>query len=99
MKKTREIHYLWSEWQTIPAEMKNHLFMKRSLVGKWHYHYENKNGVIGLIKIQVPIFSPSFKMNHKYMWEACGILEFQRFHTKKEAEKEIYKSLKEPYKK
>ncbi len=99
MKKTKEIHSLWSEWQTIPSEMKNHLFMKKSLVGKWHYHYENKNGIIGLIKIQVPSFTTSFKIDTQYMWEACGVLEFQRFRTKKEAEKEIYKSLKEAFKK
>lgn len=69
--------------------------MKKSLIGKWHYHYENKNGIIGLIKIQVPTFNLKLKMNRQYMWEACGVLEFQRFRTKKEAEKEIYKALKE----
>ncbi len=77
--------------------------MKKSLVGKWHYHYENKNGVIGLIKIQVPIFgrvrlkklSLETGIPCIYMWEACGILEFQRFRTKADAEVEIYKALKE----
>ena len=86
---------MWVEWNTIPESMKRHLFMKESLVGKWHYHYENKNGIIGLIKIQMPIFTPSLKLYGEYKWEACGILEFQRFRTKKEAEKEIYKALKE----
>ncbi len=78
--------------------------MKKSLVGKWHYHYENKNGIVGLIKIQVPQFRMSFppkKISIKrgiptqYMWEACGILEFQRYRTKKQAEVAIYKALKE----
>ena len=61
---------------------------------------------IGLIKIQVPDFRLvtkfSFKkgiLSCKYMWEACGVLEFERFGTKKEAEAKIYKTLKEPAKK
>ncbi len=83
--------------------MKTHLFLKKSLIGKWHYHYENKNGTIGLIKIQVPIFGrvslKPLKLEDGipciYMWEACGVLEFQRFRTKKDAEIEIYKALGE----
>ena len=86
---------MWVEWNTIPAELKTHLFMKESLVGKWHYHYENKNGTIGLLKIQTPSFDLKWKMHREYTWEACGVLEYQRFRTKKEAEIEIYKSLKE----
>ena len=65
------------------------------IVGKWHYHYENKNGIIGLIKIQTPSFNTRFTMDMTYMWEACGVLDFQRFRTKKDAEVEIYKALKE----
>lgn len=102
MKKTRELHPVWLEWQSIPKEMKEHLHMKKPLIGKWHYHYENENGVIGLIRIQVPNFRPrpgkiSLMMGipTQYMWEACGVLEFQRFRTKKDAEDEIYKALKE----
>lgn len=102
MKRTRELHPVWTEWQSIPEEMKKDLHMKKSLVGKWHYHYENKNGVIGLIKIQVPVFrfkprkiSLETGIPTQYMWEACGILEYRRFRTKKEAEIEIYKALKE----
>ena len=102
MKKTRELHAVWLEWNTIPDVMRKDLHMKKSLIGKWHYHYENKNGMIGLIKIQVP----QFRFRPKkitlqtgiptiYMWEACGILEFRRFRTKKQAEIEIYKALKE----
>ena len=102
MKKTKELHQVWVEWNTIPAEMKEHMHMKKSLIGKWHYHYENKNGVIGLIRIQVPRFTMKpFKKNNPlvlythYMWEACGILEFRRFPTKKDAEVAIYNALKE----
>lgn len=101
MKKTRELHPVWVEWQSIPDVMRKELHMKKSLVGKWHYHYENKNGVIGLIKIQVPVFNfrPKITLERgisvKYMWEACGVLEFRRFRTKKEAEIEIYDALSE----
>jgi hypothetical protein len=102
VKRTRELHPVWVEWHTIPVEMKNHLFMKKPLIGKWHYQYENKNGVIGLIKIQVPQFrlrpkkiSLTMGIPTQYMWEACGVLEFQRFRTKAAAEEEIYKALKE----
>ncbi len=102
MKRTRDLHPVWLEWQSIPAQMRTHLFMKKPLIGKWHYHYENKNGVIGLVKIQVPQFRLRPKkislekgIPTQYMWEACGILEFQRFRTKKDAEIEIYKALKE----
>jgi len=95
MKKTREIHPIWDEWNGLPKELKNKLFMKKSLIGKWHYHYENKNGIIGLIRIAIPSFDLSYKMDYRYMWEACGVLEFQRFRTKKDAEVEIYKALQE----
>lgn len=96
MKRTRELHPIWVEWNTIPKEMKTHLFMKQSLVGKYHYHYENKNGTIGLISIRMPLFDLNMKHKTRLMWEACGVLEFQRFRTKKQAEIEIYKALKEP---
>lgn len=109
MKETKELHPVWLEWNSIPEQMKQHLHMKKSLIGKWHYHYENKNGIIGLIKIQMPIFGrvrprkTSYFLKNgiptRYVWEACGIMEFQRFGTKKEAEIEIYKALKEKKKK
>ena len=95
MKKTKEIHLMWTEWASISDELKNKLFMKKSIVGKWHYYYKNKNGIIGLIRIAVPSFDLSYKMDYRYMWESCGVLEFRRFRTKKEAEVEIYKALKE----
>lgn len=96
MKKTREIHQMWKEWESMPDELKQRLFSNKSLVGKWHYHYENKNGRVGLIRIQVPGFNFSFKKcNMPYKWEACGVLEYRRFSTKEEAEIEIYKALKE----
>jgi hypothetical protein len=103
MKKTKDLHPVWVEWHSIPVEMKQHLFMKKPLIGTWHYHYENKNGIIGLIQIQVPQFRLHPKpitledgIPTKFMWEACGVLDFQRFRTKADAEKEIYKALKEP---
>lgn len=95
MKRTKEFHHVWVEWNHIPKELRTRLFMKKSLIGKWHYHYENKNGIIGLIKIATLSFDLSFKIDYRYMWEACGVLEFRRFRTKKEAEIEIYKALKE----
>ena len=86
---------MWKEWESMPEEFKNKQYFKKSLVGKWHYHFENKNGTIGLIRIQVPGFNFKKIGSFPYMWEACGILEYQRFNTKEQAEKEIYKALKE----
>ena len=86
---------MWKEWQSMPDEFKNRLFMKKSLVGKWHYHYENKNGRIGLIRIQCPKFNLKTINEYGYVWEGCGVLDFERFGTMKEAEKAIYKALKE----
>lgn len=91
MKITKEIHPLWKEWDKMPQELKNHLFTKKSILGKWHYHYENKNGIIGLVRL-------NHSMNllkEGHCWEACGVLEYQRFFTKKEAEKIIYEALHE----
>lgn len=95
LKRTKEIHPTWEEWQQIPHELKNRLFMKKSLIGKWHYHYENKNGIIGLIRIQMPVFDLKKFGTYRYVWEACGILEYRRFGTKAKAEDIIYNALKE----
>ena len=98
MKKTKEEHQMWTEYQKFPKELKDKL-MSGCLIGRWHYHYENKNGIIGLVRIQCGVnFTKSgkWKMDNM-MWEACGVLDFQRFATKKEAEIAIYKTLKEKY--
>lgn len=70
MNKTKEIHSMWKEWELMPDEFKNRLFMKKSLVGKWHYQYENKNGRIGLIRIQCPTFNLKNFRECRYVWEA-----------------------------
>jgi len=91
LKKTKEIHPLWKEWSQMPDEILGRLCFKRSILGKWHYHYENKNGKIGLVRLN---HSMSL-LGDGHCWEACGVLEFQRFSTKKQAETAIYKALKE----
>lgn len=93
LKKTKELHPVWLEYDQMPQEIKNRtrFLRKRSIIGKWHYHYENKNGRIGLVRLN---HSMSLSRDG-HCWEACGVLDFQRFYTKKEAEIEIYKALKE----
>lgn len=95
MKVTKEIHDGWKGYENLPKEIKDKLMMG-NMFGKYHYHYTNENGTIGLIKIQcaTPFLNGS-EFGMAMMWEACGVLDFQRFATKKEAEKEIYKALKE----
>lgn len=91
MKVTKEIHPLWREWSKFPTALKDGLYMRRPIIGKWHYHYENKNGIIGLVRL-----NHSMNLNREgHCWEACGVLEFQRFTTKREAEKAIYEALNE----
>lgn len=94
MKKTRIIHHLYKEWQKIPKEIRNHKFFdKKCIVGKWHYHYKNKNGEIGLVRFN---YNFNFKNRKNYCYEACGVLDFQRFDTLREAENTIYEKLGEP---
>ena len=105
MKETRDLHPIWMEWNVMPEDYKRQQYMKKSIVGKWHYHYENKNGRIGLVKIQASDFGFLTRKSKpkdypcRYVWEACGVLEFEQFATKKMAEAKIYKTLKEPAKK
>ncbi len=92
MKKTREVHHLYKNWQKIPKELVDiPYFENRCIVGKWHYHYENKNGRIGLVR-----FNHGINYDEKkYHYEACGTLDFQRFSTLSQAEDAIYKKLGE----
>lgn len=87
MKVTKEIHSMWKAEKGIMALLPKGTDWR--LIGKWHYHYENKNGIVGLIKIRSPWHKP------RWLWEACGVLDFQKFATRKDAEVEIYKELKE----
>lgn len=93
MIKTREKHRMWEELEKMPKELREKLQMLPTLIGKWHYHYENKNGRIGLIRL-----NNSFVWKKKsHCYEACGVLDFERFRTKELAEIAIYKALKEEY--
>ena len=94
MKKTREVHRLYENWQKLPKEIRNTpYFARKCIVGKWHYHYENENGRIGLVKFNHGLdFNEN---NHHY--EACGTLDFERFQTLTQAEEAIYKKLGEKY--
>ncbi len=91
MKKTREIHSLYKHWQKIPKEIRNTpYFDRKCIVGKWHYHYENKNGRIGLVRLN---HSLNFSNEDGFHYEECGTLDFERFHTLSQAEEAIYKKL------
>ena len=95
MKETRERHNLWKHWKEFPQELKDQL---PSIVGKWHYHYENKNGKIGLVRLNNGIRWDKKKNQWRgHVYEACGALDFQQFNKKKNAEIAIYKALKEKY--
>jgi len=97
MKKTRCVHHLYKEWQKLPKDIRFQRLYPRCIVGKWHYHYENKNGKeIGLVRFNHNIhgmgFSDKAKQHH---YEACGTLDFERFSTLSQAEEAIYKKLGE----
>jgi len=92
MKKTRCVHNLYKEWQKLPKEIRKLRYFKGGcLVGKWHYHYENKNGRIGLVRFNSDL---NF-ISSKNCYEACGTLDFERFSSISEAESAIYKKLGE----
>lgn len=92
MKKTRNIHHLYKTWQKLPIEIRNHSYFPRPcIVGKWHYHYKNKNGEIGLVRFN---HSLAYEENG-FHYEACGTLDFERFETLSQAENAIYKKLGE----
>lgn len=99
MRKTREVHGLWKEYEKIPKKLRDQ-FGFPPIIGKWHYHYENKNGRIGLVRLNHGLH---FEIKNRkligHCYEACGKLDFERFHTKKEAEIAIYKALEEKFQK
>lgn len=90
MKITKEIHELWKAEKIIARVMPRLNQLDLRMIGKWHYHYKNKNGEIGLIRIKAPW------CKSKWAWEACGVLDFTRYPTRKAAEVEIYHALREP---
>ena len=91
MKVTKTIHQMWKAEQTIIGMLKpRQRLLDMRMIGKWHYNYKNDNGEIGLIKIKSPLFKEGWQ------WEACGVLEYKRFPTRKAAEVKIYEALKEP---
>ena len=95
MKVTREEHGLWKEWDSKSLEKK---YLMPPIVGKWHYHYENQNGTIGLIKLNTGIRFEGEKMTWRgHVYEACGVLDFKQFKTKEDAEIAIYSALGEEY--
>ncbi len=95
MKKTRTVHNLYQEWLKLPKEIRDYrYFAQGCIVGKWHYHYKNKNGEIGLVRFN---YNLDFNSKRKYSYEACGTLDFERFSTLQEAESAIYKKLGEHY--
>lgn len=92
MKKTRTIHKIYREWLKLPKEIRNiRYFNGQCIIGKWHYHYKNKNGEIGLVR-----FNHSLNFTeHGFHYEACGTLDFARFSTLEKAESAIYEKLGE----
>jgi len=88
---------MWEEYQKMPKEFTSKL---PPMLGKWHYHYENKNGRIGLVKLMdIFPFGIGDKSSLGYCYEACGVLNFKQFYSLKDAERAIYKALKEKYSK
>ncbi len=100
MKETREMHQMWKHMARLPKKLREDLYQKMPpILGKWYYYYENKNGKVGLARInhglRLQLGPNGGWIGHHY--EACGHLEYQRFTTKKLAEIAIYRALKEPY--
>jgi len=95
MKETRVMHQMWKHMAKLPKKMRDELNEKLPpVLGKWYYYYENKNGRVGLARIN-NLFP--FKGEGKHHYEACGHLDYKTFKTKKEAEIAIYKTLDEKY--
>ncbi len=99
MKETRIMHHLWKEMARLPKKVRDEFNEKLPpILGKWYYYYENKNGKVGLARInhglEFTLKNGKFAGHH---YEACGHLDFQRFRTKKQAEIAIYKALDEKY--
>ncbi len=99
MKETRIMHHLWKEMARLPKKVRDEFNEKLPpMLGKWYYYYENKNGKVGLARInhglEFTLKNGRFLGHH---YEACGHLDFQRFRTKKQAEIAIYKVLDEKY--
>ncbi len=93
------MHHLWREMARLPKKVRDEFNEKLPpMLGKWYYYYENKNGKVGLARInhglEFTLKNGQFLGHH---YEACGHLDFQRFRTKKLAEIAIYKALKESY--
>ena len=95
MKKTRTIHYLYLEWRKLPKELRcNPVFNDTCIVGKWHYHYENQNGKISVVRFNHQFIMCNKKPQH-HIYETCGTMDYAQFNTLYEAEAAIYKKLKE----
>ena len=100
MKQTRIMHKMWKEMARLPKKVREDIEQKiPPMLGKWYYYYENKNGRIGLARINdYPFwFGKKDKMRTPHHYEACGHLDYETFKTKKDAEIAIYKALKEKY--
>lgn len=84
---------MWAAYQKMPKEITSKI---PPMFGKWHYHYENKNGRIGLIKL-IDNYPPIIrdKKSQGYCYEACGVLDFKQFYSIIDAEKAICKALGE----
>lgn len=99
MKESRIMHGLWKEMARLPKKIRDEFNEKLPpMLGKWYYYYENKNGRVGLARINhgldFTLKNGQFVGHH---YEACGHLDYKRFRTKRLAEIAIYKCLKEPY--
>lgn len=96
MKETRVMHGMWKEMARLPKVMRDEFNEKLPpMLGKWYYYYENKNGKVGLARVNDYFMFKKGKNSHHY--EACGHLDYERFKTKKQAEIAIYKVLNEKY--
>lgn len=100
MKETRKMHKIWKEMASLSKKTRDEFNEKfPSMLGKWYYYYENKNGKIGLARINDVFLMDMMGQKKACHYEACGHLDYEKFKTKKAAEIAIYKALGEKYSK
>jgi len=83
IKIERRIHDIWKGQRQVQKIIKMEIPFGR--IGKYHYFYSSKKGIISLIKV----------VGITTSWEICGggLVEMQRFPTKIKADRFIRRIL------
>jgi len=92
MKVERVIHQVWKEWNSMPKELKDRLYCKRSLLGKYQYIYTEGKIRISLVKLNNTMPKGMRFPTPPDFWEICGgglTDDVEKFRTKKDAVKRI----------